>query len=235
MTKKADNYFSIIPHWVLFSNVSAQAIRLYCVLRKYADNETLDAYPSRQTLANKMQVDSTKTVDRAIKELLDIGALTVSRRLKDNGEFDSNLYTLMSLPSDTGVSTYPQESPTNYNHITKTKLTRTNKDISPFFEQDFEEFWQAYPRKVGKAQAKRAFAKALEKTSLQQILSGICNLIYDDIKFCPHPTTWLNSERWNDEPAPRAMNKAEKRNLANLDLLNRAIERETGRVAIGSN
>lgn len=127
MTKKADNYFAIIPHWVLFSKISAQAVRLYCALRTYADNKTNESWPSRPTLAKDMQVDSVKTVDRAIKELIEIGALKVEKRFYDKQQ-QTNLYILMSLPpSDMGVPTQPQESPTNYNHITITN----NGDKSP--------------------------------------------------------------------------------------------------------
>lgn len=120
MSNKADNYFAIIPHWVLFSDLSSQAIRLYCVLRTYADNKTLESWPSRNTLAQDLQVESVKTVDRAIKELVDVGAIMVERRFK-NGEPQSNLYTLMSLPSPKNVATTPQESRTNYNQLTTTK------------------------------------------------------------------------------------------------------------------
>ena len=35
----ADNFFAIIPEWVLYADISPQAVRLYGVLRRYADRD----------------------------------------------------------------------------------------------------------------------------------------------------------------------------------------------------
>jgi len=69
---------------------------------------------------------------------------------------------------------------------------------------DFDTFWAAYPRKVGKIAGKKAFDKALKLTTLEQLLKGIEVLRIETkgkgIEFTPHPTTWLNDGRWDDEP-----------------------------------
>mgnify|MGYP001945807835 CR=1 FL=1 len=51
----ADNRFAIIPHWVIYSNISDAALRLYAVMAKYADNATGKAWPSRGTLAKDIR------------------------------------------------------------------------------------------------------------------------------------------------------------------------------------
>lgn len=69
---------------------------------------------------------------------------------------------------------------------------------------DFTRFWAAYPRKVGKGAARKAFAKAIKLTSIEDMLGAI-----EDYKrhkpdwqpYC-HPRTWLNQERWDDEWEP---------------------------------
>lgn len=92
----ADNRFSIIPHWVIFSGISSGGIHLYAVLMKYADNETGQAFPSRQTLARDLS-KTLRTVDSYIKELTSIGALKVTqRKRRDSNENYSNLYTLIT-------------------------------------------------------------------------------------------------------------------------------------------
>ena len=69
-------------------------------------------------------------------------------------------------------------------------------------ENGFEQFWQAYPRKVGKGQARRAFLTALKKTTLPVLLSAVQQHRFDPReRFQPHPATWLNGERWLDEQA----------------------------------
>ena len=71
---------------------------------------------------------------------------------------------------------------------------------------DFEQFWRAYPRRIGKGVARRAFAKAIVKTTLAAMIAAIQwqrtqpQWLKDGGQFIPHPSTWLNQERWDDEP-----------------------------------
>lgn len=71
-------------------------------------------------------------------------------------------------------------------------------------EEAFDVFWAAYPRKVGKGAARKAFAKlpaavfpllvpAIEtqKRSAQWRKNGG--------EYIPNPATWLNQERWEDK------------------------------------
>jgi hypothetical protein len=45
-TLTAELPIRMIPEWVLDAGISDKAIRLYCVLARYADNETHRAFPS---------------------------------------------------------------------------------------------------------------------------------------------------------------------------------------------
>ena len=70
----------------------------------------------------------------------------------------------------------------------------------------FERFWSAYPRHTDKKKALLAFQKVKPDENL---LSVMLNAIEqqkqsdqwtrDGGAFIPHPSTWLNQERWNDE------------------------------------
>jgi hypothetical protein len=68
----------------------------------------------------------------------------------------------------------------------------------------FDEFWIAYPHKIGKPDARLKFQKALEKAeSLEVILAGLQRYISEkppDRPWC-NPSTWLHQERWSDQPA----------------------------------
>jgi hypothetical protein len=67
----------------------------------------------------------------------------------------------------------------------------------------FDEFWAAYPHKVGKAVARQSFAKvAVSGTvSFDELMAGLARYRAktDDRPWC-NPTTWLNQERWADSP-----------------------------------
>jgi len=69
----------------------------------------------------------------------------------------------------------------------------------------FLEFWTDYPRKVGKRAAATAFAAAVKRgTHPDDILDGLDRarpkMELLDERYRPHPTTWLNQDRWHDEP-----------------------------------
>lgn len=70
---------------------------------------------------------------------------------------------------------------------------------------EFDAFWNDYPRKVGKRTAARAYLAARDRASPDDILTGLRNLIptWTDPQFIPHPTTWLNRDGWNDQPVIR--------------------------------
>ena len=78
--------------------------------------------------------------------------------------------------------------------------------VSPVLRR-FDDFWAAYPKKTGKGAAQKKFVqlkvsdalladmlKALEwqKASVQWTKDGG--------QYIPNPLTWLNQERWKDEP-----------------------------------
>ena len=67
----------------------------------------------------------------------------------------------------------------------------------------FDEFYSEYPRKVGKGAARKAWAKAIKKADVHYIISSATcyakTIVGTDQTFVPHPATWLNQERWEDE------------------------------------
>jgi len=110
--------FTIIPEWLLDAEVSDGAVRLYGILGRYADEEGR-SFPSRGLLAQRMRT-TTKSVDRRVQELVQVGALVVEHRLADspsgNQFHRSNIYwlkradprgvgTQLSLGGDADVST----------------------------------------------------------------------------------------------------------------------------------
>ena len=75
----------------------------------------------------------------------------------------------------------------------------------PNLDDDFADWWSLYPRKVGKGQATRAYRTARKKATAQALAAAIVTqgplLMARGSQYCPHPATWLNGERWRDEPA----------------------------------
>lgn len=69
---------------------------------------------------------------------------------------------------------------------------------------DFETFWNCYPRKIGKKAARKAWQKATDKPCLAALLEALDQQkrseqwLKEGGQFIPHPTTWLNQGRWDD-------------------------------------
>jgi len=69
-------------------------------------------------------------------------------------------------------------------------------------ESDFDMFWRAYPKKVGKDKARIAWNKKKHKPHIELILESV--QAYKTSKkvkegFVCLPTTWINEGRWYDE------------------------------------
>lgn len=71
---------------------------------------------------------------------------------------------------------------------------------------DFEEFYAAYPRHVGKEAARRAFVKAVKtKAPATDIIEGARRYAAataaagTEPRYIAHPATWLNAGRWSDD------------------------------------
>lgn len=73
----------------------------------------------------------------------------------------------------------------------------------------FDEFWSTYPLKKSKGDARKAWRKAVEKVGAQTVIDGALRFAQDpnlprgeNKGFIPYPATWLNGERWEDDPLP---------------------------------
>lgn len=73
--------------------------------------------------------------------------------------------------------------------------------------ESFEAWWTMYPRdrRVGKAAAAKAYAKAHKTVGAETLARGLAAAVAEwsaartEPRFLPHPATWLNAGRWADE------------------------------------
>lgn len=95
-------------------------------------------------------------------------------------------------------------APVPVNSMTASPSARAKSD-------EFDQFWEAYPKKVGKSAAQKAFSKI--KEPLDVLLSALEQQERSDQwtreggRYIPNPATWLNQGRWQDEVSPPAAAK----------------------------
>lgn len=66
----------------------------------------------------------------------------------------------------------------------------------------FLDFWLLYPRRVAKKDAARAWMKLTPEQQIEAVTAMVeWRRIWQtkDVEYLPHPATWLNGERWEDE------------------------------------
>lgn len=117
-------YFAIIPEWVVYEAISDRAVRLYAVLRRHA-NTRLMSRPTRVTLADKMRT-SLSSIDRALRELEAVGAVTIRHRWTDargNYVFVKDAEHQTPAPSAYLLHNTPA--------VVKTKGGRVTRDYTP--------------------------------------------------------------------------------------------------------
>ena len=157
----ADNYFSIVPEWVLYADVSALAVRLYATLQRYADKDSGGCHPSRKTLADRC-CTTTKSIDRALKELVALGAVTMHQRTSANGDLTSNHYTVITNAGVETKTTLPRDkkAPTGRDKNNPRTIDSINQSQEQASVNTLaDEWWQLYKTRTGgkTPTGKRAF------------------------------------------------------------------------------
>ncbi len=90
---------------------------------------------------------------------------------------------------------------------TQKKLNKRNN----LYAQNFERFWDIWPKKIDKQAAGKAWKKLSPSEELIEIIisdikrrSMSDNWTKDNRQFCPYPAKYLNARRWEDEIKPAA-------------------------------
>ena len=87
----------------------------------------------------------------------------------------------------------------SYSESQSEEDSKKKKDYS----EEFELFWKVYPKKIGKRKAEEAWKKLKPplQICIQQLeaMKKSEDWLKDSGQFIPHPTTWLNGGRWDDE------------------------------------
>ena len=112
------------------------------------------------------------------------------------GRYGESIWTTHD-PSDNPMT----ENPTTVNPTpkkNKLKEEQSFKNSKRTTAQNlFNEFWKEYPRKLDKGKAVKAFASALTRANLEDILAGAIQYKNDPNRideFTKYPASWLNKE-----------------------------------------
>ena len=123
------------------------------------------------------------------------------------------------------------ESDTESDTDTETERENAQARRARSREQEvmFDRFWTAYPRHTSKAPARKAFAKlnpddALLSVMLDAIERQKASAQWSDPQYIPHPSTWINQRRWEDEVVQSKPKAEAGTHIAQLDYSQREYE-----------
>lgn len=143
--------------------------------------------------------------------------LKPTRHIKESEQLsltEGNRYVLNNGLTDVK----PEQSRVEENRVEEKKpRARTKSLLAPEVEKNFETFWSSYPNKTAKKKAWDIWVKLQPTGTLfDVIMQGLersrksSQWMKDGGQFIPHPTTWLNQERWTDEGASVAHGRSDK-------------------------
>lgn len=188
-------------HVWMRSPYRGEHLLLHLALADFANDEGT-CFPSVPTLAKKARC-SEQWVRKGVRVMIADGALEIVEH--GSGRGNRNVYRLIQK----GESEIPvSQKPVSLSPETRKSdaLIPSNKNHheSSSLDHLFDQFWSAYPRKVGKGIARKAFHRLMAKKdapSIHDLLNALVRYTnsISDPKYIAHPTTWLNGERWLDE------------------------------------
>lgn len=206
--EKEESGYSNISNAVARSEMSLKAKGMYLILASLPNDWVFSVIG-----LSKISWTGKEGVTNAIKELEDKGFLTREQKKDGTGKFSGYKYILRCNPyTEKPLTEKPStEKPPQYiKDIYNTKKTikeecispRDNISLSPL-ENDFERFWNSYPRKVGKPYARQVFMKKVKHNDMPSLLEGLerykSSKQWKDSQYIPNPSTFINQERWKDE------------------------------------
>lgn len=205
---------------VVAENVQPHEAFVFAVVYWFANLKDGRCYASNERIAQALPYKSTaNSVGNALLRLEYLGY--VQRLFEDDTKARrSEILCLVKtgrVPSTGGTRStqgltrvHPQVEvgpPTDGQISNNDNKERLLSPIAPKGGREgFDRFWKAYPRKIAKPTAERSWkALHLTETDVDKVLAGLDEWKgseqweRDGGRFIPHPATFLNQRRWEDE------------------------------------
>ena len=165
------------------------------------DNDETGCYASNEYMAEFCQCGITK-VSTAISKLIELGYVYVqsfngrTRIVKSrlsNFERQDFKKCKADLQKNKDINII------NNNIKDKNNIDKESKEKIDLFQQ----FWEAYPKKIAKKEAEKSFNRIKNLTEeYPNIIKGLKawkkTTQWFKPQYIPYPATWLNQERWKD-------------------------------------
>lgn len=213
--QKIETGFTQIPNDILRNpNTTAKAKWLHCYLISRPDDWTF--YLSE--IVNNTKEGRT-VIENAMDELIEHGYVTRTRMRDEQGRLGAYHYHVRYTPvqisysSSSTVENLPQfnysRKPTSTN-TNRTNTDLTNKDsnktdinisATKVTQEQFDQWWNLYDKKLDKKKAFSLFKSALKKHEFETIMNGTKDYLktITDKQYQKYPKTFLSQESYMND------------------------------------
>lgn len=191
--------------WEWYGDINTCRLFIHCLLKaNWKDKKYRGRLIKRGTFVtsrDKLSAETlltVKQVRRALNNLQTTNEVAI-KSTPQGTEIIINNYDQYQIRANETASETANKGPT------KGQRRATTNNNNKYIKEIFDQFWQSYPNKVGKAKAFDSWKK-IDSDLYQGIIDHVKarassdpEWVKDDGKYIPHPTTFLNQERWEDE------------------------------------
>lgn len=218
------NYYSVIPAIVRYDNELKPNEKLLYGEITSLTNKNNECWATNSYFARLYNVNSA-TISRWISHLKEKGYVVVEFIYKnETKEIEKRVIKIIGVPINQPMNTYMLNNQEvliekskgyiqkNQEGIDKkvkennTSINNTSINIKEINKERFEAFWKQYPKKVNKFKSEEWFRKNKPNEILFNYIIKKLEMFKkskewkkENGKYIPHPTTWLNQKRWEDE------------------------------------
>lgn len=209
-----------ITEWEWYQNPNTFRVFLHCLLMaNFTDGrfEGMDIKRGQFVTSLPSLADQTRLSIRQVRVALDHLIMT--------GELTNKSFTKFRIITVVNYDKYQSNDSQNDSQMTDKRQTndrqmtdkrqqykKNNNDNNEKKEKEillFDRFWSVYPRHVNKQGAMKAFDKLkVDEELLEKMITAVERQkkseqwSRDNGQYIPHPATWLNQHRWEDEITP---------------------------------
>lgn len=206
-----DNYVQVSGWMLQDLGLKGNELLIYAIIYGFSQDRKSSYFGDQAYLAAWTN-STVRTVHSSLMKLIGKGLLEVkdipgpgnrkSYRALWDGATGKNFHlNRKNFPSKVEEISAQQEkfSAPNIN-------TNNNKNDNPMCADGFDRFWAAYPNKKAKDKARKAWEKLQADADLtERIMAALeqqkksRQWTKDNGEYIPHPATWLNGRRWEDQ------------------------------------
>ena len=189
-----------------FDNICDEVAEAVLLLMKPRLDDSLNKFKAGTKGGKSKRLLQIENERSEIKPFINRNASKTEADNKQNNSKTETDYEQNISATEAKNSHCASKQGTDVRETTVCKTTGSSCSTPLKENNDFDDFWEIYPRKVGKGVAKKIWGRIKptfeQKTKILDAIRKQKKSLQrqrDNGQYIPNPSTWLNESRWDDE------------------------------------